>query len=104
MKTIDELTQRELKKALHDIADIFKIGKAARSADVILSNVKNSSDDLFCKYRTVIEFLEGQTFRLRKTASGYIFTRPGHKPDSSGESIMKTVENAINFEEEIEKW
>lgn len=49
---IDNMSEREAKHLLNDIASVFKIGGKARSASVILTNVKNSADHAFCRSRT----------------------------------------------------
>lgn len=99
-KKIDDLTELEAKRLLHEISDVFGIGSNVRMKSVILTNVKNSKRDLFCRHKKMIEFLEGKTFRFIKKASGYIFTIPGHKPDASGRTLAETIENAILFDEE----
>jgi hypothetical protein len=98
MDSINKMTEHEAKQLLNDIADVFSIGGEARTRNVIFANVKNSADDVFCKYKKSIEFLEGTTFRFIKKPNGYIFTRPGWKTDSFGRSIIETIENAIEFD------
>ena len=101
-KCIENLTEIEAKELLNEIADVFKICALARKPQVILTNIHNAANDEFCRYRNVVEFLEGTTFRLTRKATGYIFTRPGYKPDASGNTIMEAVERAIRYEEDLE--
>lgn len=102
MRNINNMGERELRQHLHWIADMFNIGANARTGLTILTNVRNSANDEFCLHKRVLEFLEGQTFRLVKKSNGYIFTRPGHSPDATGGTIVEAVQRAIDYEDEEE--
>lgn len=55
------------------------------------------------RYKKAIEYLEGKTFRFIKKSWGYLFTRPGCKPDFSKRTILKSIEAAIAHDESEKK-
>ena len=48
---IDAMTEREAKHLLNDICAAFKIGGAARTYSVVMTNIENAHNHTFCKNR-----------------------------------------------------
>jgi len=69
---IDEMSKEELQKTLHEICDMYGIGRGARSPMIINENIKNSKRRSEClweieKYHSVLETDEdGEEYEVSK--------------------------------------
>ena len=104
---LESYTEEEAKNLLNDICNIFGIGSSARTASVIMTNVKNAVNDEFCKNRGWEGLTDKQKIELADYSSDgtfRLYARFGNAkiPDNENINFTDSVIRKIKELETVE--